>query len=93
VIYNFSCKETEKIWNQIFSKKFPNDIQDITLRKLIMINRATDVKDLKIPPGNRLEKLKGNMKDYYSIRVNEQWRICFIWKNDKAINVQLVDYH
>jgi len=58
-----------------------------------MINRATDVMDLKVPPGNRLEKLKGNVKDYYSIRVNNQWRICFKWVNDKAKDVHLIDYH
>ena len=93
VIENFSCKETEKIWNQDFSKKFPNDIQDIALRKLIILNRATDIKDLKIPPGNKLEKLKGNMKNYYSIRVNNQWRICFKWVNNRAIDVNMIDYH
>ena len=93
MIESFSCKETEKIWNQVFSKKFPTDIQDIALRKLIMIHRATDLNDLTVPPGNKLEKLRGNLKDYYSIRVNNQWRICFQWINDKAINVHLVDYH
>lgn len=93
VIGSFSCKETEKVWNQVFSKKFPNEIQDIALRKLIMLNRATDIKDLRIPAGNKLEKLKGAMKDYYSIRVNNQWRICFKWVNDRAIDVHMIDYH
>ena len=93
MIESFSCKETEKIWNQIYSKKFPNDIQDIALRKLFMINRATDINDLKVPPGNKLEKLKGNLKGFYSIRVNDQWRICFMWLNDNAIDVHIIDYH
>ncbi|MES0489603.1 MAG: type II toxin-antitoxin system RelE/ParE family toxin [Leptospirales bacterium] len=93
MIDRFSCKETEKIWNQVYSKKFPSDIQAIALRKLIMINRATDLNDLKVPPGNRLEKLRGNRESYYSIRVNNQWRICFKWVNDKANDVHLIDYH
>ena len=93
VIDEFSCKDTEKIWNQVFSKKFPGDIQVIALRKLIMLNRANDINDLRIPPGNKLEKLKGNMKDYYSIRVNNQWRICFNWVNNRAKNVHMIDYH
>jgi len=93
VIGNFSCKETEKIWNQEYSKKFPVDIQEIALRKLFMLHRAIDINDLKVPPGNRLEKLKRNMKDYYSIKVNSQWRICFQWNNGRSINVRLLDYH
>ncbi len=93
MIKSFKCKETEKIWNQNFSKKFPVGIQKIALRKLFMIQRAKDLKDLKIPPGNRLEKLKSDRRDQYSIRINDQYRICFFWENSDAYDVEIVDYH
>jgi len=93
VITSFNCKETEKIWNQDFSKKFPRNIQDIVLRKLIMINQALNINDLRVPPGNRLEKLKGDYKQFHSIRVNQQWRIIFIWENNNVQKIQLIDYH
>ena len=93
MIKSFKCKETEKIWNQIQSKKFALPIQRIALRKLFMIHRAKELPDLRIPPANRLEKLKGDRKKQYSIRINEQYRICFQWDNSNAYNVEIVDYH
>ena len=93
MIRSFKCKDTEKIWNQIYSKRFPIAIQKIALRKLFMIQRAKDLNDLRIPPANRLEKLKGDRKDQYSIRINDQYRICFIWDNSDAFEVEIVDYH
>jgi len=93
MIQSFKCKETEKIWNQEYSKKFSEDIQRIALRKLFMIQRAKELKDLMIPPANRLEKLKGDRKDQYSIRINDQYRICFQWQDSNAYNVVIIDYH
>jgi proteic killer suppression protein len=93
VIKTFGDKESEKIWNGIRSKKLPNEIQDIARRKLRMMNNAQDVNDLRVPPANRLEKLKGNHEDYYSIRVNNQWRIIFQWLNNDCYHVQIIDYH
>jgi proteic killer suppression protein len=93
VIKTFGDKESEKIWNGIRSKKLPNEIQEIARRKLRMMNNAQDVNDLRIPPANRLEKLKGNHEDYYSIRVNNQWRIIFQWLNNDCYHVQIIDYH
>ncbi|MBD3345920.1 MAG: type II toxin-antitoxin system RelE/ParE family toxin [Chitinivibrionales bacterium] len=93
MIESFRDKETEKIWNETYSKRFPNDIQRIGLRKLILIHRAKDVNDLRIPPGNRLEQLSGDRKGQYVIRINDQWRICFYWNNGAAIEVEIADYH
>ncbi len=93
MIRSFKCKETEKIWNQIYSKKFPVSIQKIALRKLFMLQRAKELKDLTVPPANRLEKLKGDRKDQYSIRINDQYRICFIWEDYNVSEVEIVDYH
>jgi len=93
VIDSFKDKETEKIWDEIYSKRFPKDIQRIGLRKLILINRSKDVNDLRIPPGNRLEQLSGDRKGQYSIRINAQWRICFVWNNGVASEVEITDYH
>ena len=93
MIKSFRCKETEKIWNQEYSKKFSEDIQGIALRKLFMIQRAKELKDLMIPPANRLEKLKGHRKNQYSIRINDQYRICFQWEDSNAYDVEIVDYH
>ncbi len=93
MIRSFKCKETEKIFNRIFSKKFHSDTQRITLRKLRMLNRATILNDLKVPPSNRLEPLKGNRKGQYSIRINGQWRICFKWQTEDAFEVEIIDYH
>ena len=93
MILSFKCKETEKIWGQIYSKRFPVSVQKTALRKLFMLQRAKELKDLAIPPANRLEKLKGDRKDQYSIRINDQFRICFFWENSNALEVEIVDYH
>ena len=93
MIQSFKCKETEKIWNQEYSKKFSESIQRIALRKLFMIQRAKELKDLMVPPANRLEKLKGDRKNQYSIRINDQYRICFQWEDSNAYEVEIVDYH
>jgi proteic killer suppression protein len=93
MIKTFGDNESEKIWNGIRSKKLPNEIQDLARRKFRMLNNAQDVNDLRIPPANRLEKLKGNLEDYYSIRINNQWRIIFQWLNNDSYDVKIVDYH
>jgi len=93
MIISFGDKETEKIWNGILSRKLPNEIQNIIRRKLRMINNSINVRDLTIPPSNKLEKLKGNLKDFYSIRVNDQWRIIFEFIDGNAFEVEVVDYH
>lgn len=92
MIISFGSKETEKIWNGIVVKKPSVEIQQIGRRKLRMLNNSQDSTDLRIPPSNRLEKLNGNLKDYYSIRINSQWRIIFIWENRNASLVEIVDY-
>jgi proteic killer suppression protein len=92
MIKGFGDKQTEKIWNGIRSKKLPNEIQNVARRKLRMLNNAQEVNDLRIPPANRLEKLKGDLKDFYSIRINNQWRIIFQWRNNDAYDVEIVDY-
>ena len=89
----FKDSETEKIYNLTRSRKLPSDIQQIALRKLRMLNNAKTINDLRIPPANRLEKLIGNRAGQYSIRINDQWRICFDWRDDNAYNVEIVDYH
>ncbi|NBU70506.1 MAG: plasmid maintenance system killer family protein [Bacteroidetes bacterium] len=93
MIKSFGDKETEKIWNGIRSKKLPNEIQEVARRKLRMINNAQDVSDLRIPPANRLEKLKGEFQEYHSIRMNKQWRIIFKWINNDSYEIRVVDYH
>ena len=93
MIISFGNKETEKIWNGIVSKKHPREIQEAARRKLRMINNSIDIGDLRIPPANRLEKLKGDLKEFYSIRINNQWRIVFKWENGNAFEVEIVDYH
>lgn len=93
MIRNFKDKETEKIFQRQRSPKLPSDIQQVALRKLRMLNRAETLQDLKVPPANRLERLSGNRKGQYSIRVNSQWRICFKWEEGDAIDVEIVDYH
>lgn len=89
MIKTFGDKESEKIWNGIRSKKLPNEIQDVARRKLRMLNNARDVDDLRIPPANKLEKLKGNLEAYYSIRINIQWRIIFQWLNNDSYDVKI----
>lgn len=93
MIKDFGDKETEKIWNGIRSKKLPSEIQNIARRKLRMINNSMNINDLRIPPANRLEKLKGDLSEFHSVRINQPWRIIFIWKNDNAHEVKIVDYH
>lgn len=93
MIVSFGNKETEKICNGIVSKKLPREIQDVARRKLRMINNSIDITDLRIPPANRLEKLKGNLKEFHSIRINNQWRIIFKWENGNAFEVEIMDYH
>ena len=93
MIISFGSKETEKIWNGIVVKKPSIEIQQIGRRKLRMLNNSQDLIDLIIPPSNRLEKLNGNSKNYYSIRINNQWRIIFIWENGNASQAEIVDYH
>ena len=93
MIKSFKCKETNKIFNRVYSKKLPTDIHKIAFRKLRMINRANILNDLKMPPGNKLELLHGDREGQYSIRVNNQWRICFKWIDHDAIDVEIVDYH
>jgi proteic killer suppression protein len=93
MIQSFRDKETEKIFRRELSKKLPQDIQRLGLRKLLMINAAYDWRDLKVPPGNRLEELRGDRKGQYSIRINQQWRICFKWAKGNAEDVEIVDYH
>jgi len=93
VIKSFKDTETEKIYSRERSRKLPPDIQQVALRKLRMLNNARNIKDLIIPPANRLEKLSGNRMGQYSIRINDQWRICFAWKDGDAIDVEITDYH
>ncbi|WP_353931088.1 type II toxin-antitoxin system RelE/ParE family toxin [Okeanomitos corallinicola TIOX110] len=93
MIVSFACKETEKIWQGVSSRKLPVDIQERALRKLRQLEASTNLDDLRIPPGNRLEALSGDRIGQYSIRITKQWRICFIWENGNAYNVETVDYH
>ncbi|MEE8329468.1 MAG: type II toxin-antitoxin system RelE/ParE family toxin [Thermodesulfovibrionia bacterium] len=93
MIRSFKCKETEKIFKRTFSKKFPNNIQRVALRKLRMLNRAKILNDLKVPPANRLEKLSKDRKGQHSIRINDQCRFCFKWNNGEVNNVEIIDYH
>lgn len=93
MIESFASKETEKIFLGKVSTKLPKDIQRTARRKLLYLDDADDLQDLLAPPGNRLEKLKGDRAGQYSIRINDQWRICFDWTGDKAKNVEIVDYH
>ena len=93
MIVSFGDKDTQKIWEGLRVKSLPTDIQEIGRRKLRMLNNSVDINDLTIPPSNRLEKLKGNFKNYYSIRINNQWRIIFKWNNGNASEVTVIDYH
>jgi proteic killer suppression protein len=93
MIISFGNRETEKIWNGEVSKKLPREIQEVARRKLRMLNNSFDVTDLRIPPSNHLEKLKGGLKDFYSIRINNQWKIIFKWNNSNASEVEIIDYH
>jgi toxin HigB-1 len=93
MIRSFGDRETELIWLGLRSRRLPGDIQSVALRKLRMLNQATVLSDLRVPPANRLEALKGDRAGQHSIRVNDQWRICFVWKDGGASHVEIVDYH
>ena len=93
MIQSFGNKETEKIWKGIRSPKLPEEIQQISRRKLRILNNSQTINDIRIPPSNRLKKLKGEFKQYYSIRINDQWRIVFKWINNNAYEVEITDYH
>jgi len=93
VIESFASKETEKIFSGQLSRELPLDIQRTARRKLLYLDDAEDLRDLQAVPGNRFEKLKGDRGGQYSIRINDQWRICFEWVEQKARNVEIVDYH
>jgi toxin HigB-1 len=93
MIRSFSSRETERLFQRERVRKIPANIQRVALRKLRMLHRAIDLNDLRVPPANRLEALKGNRKGQYSIRVNNQFRICFRWLDGDAFDVEIVDYH
>lgn len=93
MIILFGSKDTEKIWKGIKVKKPSLEIQNIGRRKLRMLNNSQDLIDLRIPPSNRLEKLIGDLKEFYSIIINKQWRIIFVWENGNSYNVEKIDYH
>jgi len=93
MIQSFGSKETERIWNGVRSKKLPGEIQQVARRKLRMLNNSLNLNDLIIPPSNSLEKLKGELKDLHSIRINDQWRIIFHWENGHSYNVEIINYH
>ena len=93
MIKSFKDKETEKLFNRHFSKKLPQNLQHLARRKLVMLDAAPELNALRIPPGNRLEALKGDRKGQRSIRINDQWRVCFRWKTGDAYDVEIADYH
>ena len=93
MIKSFKSKETEKVFNGRFSKQLPHDIQRLAERKLILLHHAQNLSDLRVPPSNKLEALKGNRRRQHSIRINNQWRICFEWREDGVYDVEITDYH
>ena len=93
MIRSFASRETERLFQRERAKKIPANIQRVALRKLRMLHRASNLNDLRVPPANRLEALKGNRKGEHSIRINDQFRVCFKWKNGDAFDVEIVDYH
>jgi toxin HigB-1 len=93
LIISFKCAETEKIWGRQYSRRLPGNIQQKALYKMQLVDAAVTVEQLRVPPGNRLEALKGDRKGEYSIRINDQWRICFRWSDGNAHEVEIVDYH
>lgn len=92
MIRSFRCRDTEALFNDRGARRFRN-IERVARRKLLYLHRATRLQDLRVPPGNRLEALKGDRKGQHSVRINDQWRICFRWKNGDALDVEIVDYH
>ena len=93
MIKTFRDKETEKIFNRLLSRKLPQNIQHLARRKLIILDAATELNTLRVPPGNKLEALKGDRKGQHSIRINDQWRICFKWKTGDTYDVEITDYN
>ena len=93
MISSFKDRETERVWHGEFSRRLPREIQEVARRKLRMLNNARTVMDLRVPPANRLEALKGERAGQYSIRINDQWRICFRFSKGQASDVEIVDYH
>ena len=93
MIKSFAGRETELVFKGLFSRKLPNDIQKAALRKLLIINASEALDDLRVPPGNRLEKLSGARREQHNIRINDQWRICFRWRDGDAYEVEITDYH
>ena len=93
MIRSFACQETERLFNDEASRRLPTQIQRVARRKLLLLNQARRLDDLRAPPGNRLEALKGGRAGQHSIRVNDQWRICFRWQGEDALGVEIVDYH
>ncbi|MFY0689197.1 MAG: type II toxin-antitoxin system RelE/ParE family toxin [Cyclobacteriaceae bacterium] len=93
MIESFGCKYTEKVWKAERTKKWSDEVVNRALRKMFMLNAATDIKDLMIPPSNKLHKLRGNFKDYWSVSINVQWRLIFKWEGNNAHEVQVIDYH
>lgn len=93
MIKSFKNQETERLFSGSLAKRLPHDIQRTALRKLVMLDAATELDTLKIPPGNRLEALKDDREGQHSIRINKQWRICFVWHDGHAFEVEIVDYH
>jgi proteic killer suppression protein len=93
MIQSFKCKETAKVFDEGFSRKFPASILKSAIIRLAMLNRSNTLDDLKIPPSNRLEKLSGDRQGQYSIRINDKYRICFIWQGNNAYDAEIIDYH
>ncbi|PKN71630.1 MAG: plasmid maintenance system killer [Deltaproteobacteria bacterium HGW-Deltaproteobacteria-12] len=93
MIKSFRCRETEKIFRREFSRKFPSDIQQRAFMRINALDAAISIEDLRLPPSNRLETLKGKRLGQWSIRINDQWRICFVWRDGNAHQVEIVDYH
>lgn len=93
MIKSFKCKETQKIFHRQFSRKLPQNIQMKARQKLVLLDGATNLNDLRVPPGNRLEELEEDRKGQHGIRINDQWRICFVWESGDADDVEIVDYH
>lgn len=93
MIRSFTGRETERIWQGLRSRKFPGHIQDRALRKLRQLDASLILNDLRNPPGNQLEPLKGDRAGQWSIRINDQWRICFRWVDNEACDVEITDYH
>jgi len=93
VIHSFADRDTERLFRREPVRRFPGELQRTMLRKLGLVDAAENLEDLRVPPGNRLEKLKGRRAGQHSIRINDQWRICFQWKDGNAYDVEIVDYH